>query len=518
MEADKVTIDRTTNQTNSTAAEKARQDPLGRDAFMNLLLTQLQHQDPTQPQADGEFLAQLAQFSALEQLQQMNKKLEAMSAFFISDRVGAGHRADGGKVMGFSASLSGLNVNQQKLNVIGNNLANINTIGYKASTVQFMDLVSQSAGGSSANPMQVGLGVTTGSISPSFKQGGIENTGVPTNVAIQGNGFFVVGDSNNRSYTRAGDFSFDADGMLVTSDGLPVQGFTATDPVTGAIITTGQPGSILVPPGVLRPPTPTSQFGTVTNLNADAVVGLGVHGLGAGLRRARFTARRDHHLHEHRRRRLGLRDHACPARKWPAARPARPRSIATGTITFDGDGMLDLVDGAAAADVVITEPGVGERRDRDRLHVGSRRRQRRRLDHRFRRTVGDLVGHAERRSRPARSTASASTPKARFSRPSAPAAASRWASSRWRTSTTRRACVKLGSNRYGESASAGIPNVGIAGTGGRGSLIGSSLEQSNVDIAQEFTQMILAQRGYQANSKSITVADELLVDTLNLKR
>ena len=63
-----------------------------------------------------------------------------------------------------------------------------------------------------------------------------------------------------------------------------------------------------------------------------------------------------------------------------------------------------------------------------------------------------------------------------------------------------------------------MPSVGTAGTGGRGTLIGSALEQSNVDIAQEFTQMILAQRGYQANSKSITVADELLVDTLNLKR
>jgi len=78
--------------------------------------------------------------------------------------------------------------------------------------------------------------------------------------------------------------------------------------------------------------------------------------------------------------------------------------------------------------------------------------------------------------------------------------------------------VKLGSNRYGESQSAGIPNVGTAGTGGRGTLIGSALEQSNVDIAQEFTQMILAQRGYQANSKTITVSDELLVDTLALKR
>ena len=77
---------------------------------------------------------------------------------------------------------------------------------------------------------------------------------------------------------------------------------------------------------------------------------------------------------------------------------------------------------------------------------------------------------------------------------------------------------KLGTNEFGESEASGIANVGIAGTGGRGTIIGAALEQSNVDIAQEFTQMILAQRGYQANSKSITVADELLVDTLNLKR
>jgi flagellar hook protein FlgE len=78
--------------------------------------------------------------------------------------------------------------------------------------------------------------------------------------------------------------------------------------------------------------------------------------------------------------------------------------------------------------------------------------------------------------------------------------------------------VKSGNNFFSESEASGGPSVGVAGTGGRGSLIGSALEQSNVDIAQEFTQMILAQRGYQANSKSITVADELLLETLNLKR
>src|SRR5215831_3753611 len=167
--------------------------------------------------------------------------------------------------MSFSSSLSGLNSNQQKLSVIGNNLANINTIAFKASTVEFADLVSQSVGGSSANPMQIGLGVTTGSISPNFRQGGIENTGVPTNVAIQGNGFFVVGDAGTRSYTRAGDFSFDANGRLSTADGLGVQGYTAVDPTTGRIITTGQPADIVVPPGVLRAPEATTQFGFVSD-------------------------------------------------------------------------------------------------------------------------------------------------------------------------------------------------------------------------------------------------------------
>ena len=176
--------------------------------------------------------------------------------------------------MGFSSSLSGLNANQQKLNVIGNNLANINTIAFKSSSVQFMDLVSQNVGGSSPNPMQVGLGVTTGSISPNFSQGGVENTGVPTHVAIQGRGFFVVGTgSNDRSFTRAGDFSFDSNGRLVTAEGLPVQGYTAVDPITGAIVATGQPSDIVVPPGVLRAPGATTSFGTLTNLNASAAVG-----------------------------------------------------------------------------------------------------------------------------------------------------------------------------------------------------------------------------------------------------
>src|SRR6187455_2193946 len=144
----------------------------------------------------------------------------------------------------FSASLSGLNANQQKLSVIGNNLANINTVAFKSSTVNFADLVSQSVGGPSENPMQVGLGVGIGQISPNFTQGGVESTGIATNVAIQGNGLFVIGDAANRVYSRAGNFSLDANGQLVTVDGRTVQGYTATDPVTGKIVTSGQPNAI----------------------------------------------------------------------------------------------------------------------------------------------------------------------------------------------------------------------------------------------------------------------------------
>src|ERR671919_1422461 len=104
----------------------------------------------------------------------------------------------------FSAGLSGLNANGVYLSVIGNNLANINTVGFKASSVTFQDLVSQTVGGSSVNPMQVGLGVTTGAISPVFSQGAIENTREATNVAIQGGGFFVLRGPNGaagNSYT-----------------------------------------------------------------------------------------------------------------------------------------------------------------------------------------------------------------------------------------------------------------------------------------------------------------------------
>lgn len=417
----------------------------------------------------------------------------------------------------FSASLSGLNVHQQKLSVIGNNLANLNTVGFKASTVQFADLVSQSIGGASDNPMQVGLGVATGLISPNFTQGGIESTGISTNVAIQGSGLFIVGDPAHRAYTRAGNFSFDADGMLVTPDGQPVQGYTAINPLTGAIDTTGQPQNIIIPPGVLRSPVPTTSFGTILNLDANAPAGstftssvqiydaLGVPHVatvnfaktGAGAWSYTVTV---------------------PGAEVAGGTAGTPFSIATGTLGFNNLGQLTTVNGGATADVAITSPAwangaAATNFSWDLLDANG---------------TAAITGYSSP-SATASTTQNGSPTGAVSSIISIGPQGELLASfGIGRTVTVGQLAVatfnnpqglvKLGTNLYSESESSGIPSVGIAGTGGRGTLIGSALEQSNVDIATEFTQMILAQRGYQANSKSITVADELLVDTLNLKR
>ena len=415
--------------------------------------------------------------------------------------------------MSFSASLSGLNVNQQKLNVIGNNLANINTLAFKSSTVEFSDLVSQSVGGNSANPMQIGLGVTTGSITPNFSQGGIENTGVPTNVAIQGSGFFVIGDPAHRAYTRAGDFSFDANGQLVTSSGMPVQGYTAMN-AAGQVITTGQPTSIVVPPGVLRPPVATTTFGTVSNLNASAKAG------------DTFTASVQiidalgtPHVAT-----ITYTNTAAGAWDYDITVPgadvgaAVPTSIASGDLSFDANGVLTDVDGSAPANVTITCPSWANGADSS-------------ID--FDWNILDANGNATLTGFDAPSATSSVTQNgaqagtingisidsagqivASFGA-GATVVVGQLALANFNNPA---GLVKVGSNAFGDSASSGIANIGVAGTGGRGALIGSSLEQSNVDIATEFTQMILAQRGYQANSKSITTQDQLLVDTLNLKQ
>jgi len=416
----------------------------------------------------------------------------------------------------FSAGLSGLNANGQALSVIGNNLANINTVGFKASTVTFNDLVSQNVGGSGGNPMQVGLGVSTAAISPVFSQGAIENTRDVTNCAIQGSGFFVVNGATGTAYTRAGAFSFNSDGKLVTPDGYFVQGYTAIDPTTGAIINTGQTTDITVPPGVLRAPAATTSIKTGTNLDASAATGdtfttsIQIYDSLGTAHVATITYTK-----------------TATARQWTyevtvpatdatgtAGTTAGTIQLGTGTIAFDGLGVLTT----PAADVTLTAPttwtngatpnaitwdlydanGAPSLTGFDSASQTSSITQNGAAPGMIDSVSISPDGTIVATFGAGRTVAIGQLALANFNNP--------------------KGLVKLGGSRYGESQAAGIPNIGVAGTGGRGTLIGSALEQSNVDIAQEFTQMILAQRGYQANSKTITVSDELLVDTLALKR
>jgi len=421
--------------------------------------------------------------------------------------------------MSFSASLSGLAASQQKLNVIGNNLANINTVGFKASAVQFSDLVSQSVGGSSVNPMQVGLGVTTGAISPIFTQGGFDNTGIATNVAIQGAGFFVVGNGNDQSYTRAGNFAFNASGMIVTADGVPVQGYTQLDPTTGEVITGGALSNIVIPPGSLLNPIASTSFQTVSNLDASAKVGDTftssvqlVDSLGT-THVATITYTN-----------TGVGawsyDITVPGEEVTGGTAGTPKSIlaAPGTLTFNGAGVLTAINGTTPpADVTLTMPawknGATAGTVKWDVVMENGNMALSGFDSPSATTsvsaTGTTAGTIDQISINSKGDLVASFGAGKSMVVAKIAIA---------TFNNQLGLVKLGANRFGASDAAGQPNIGGAGTGGRGTVVGNTLEQSNVDIAQEFTQMILAQRGYQANSKSITVADEVLQDTLALKR
>ena len=132
------------------------------------------------------------------------------------------------------SGVSALDQFQQDLNVLGNNIANVNTVGFKSADVEFADALSQTVGTNAAGPMQVGTGVVTSSITNQFTQGSITSTGVPSNLAINGNGFFEVKDpTTGQEYvTRDGDFTVDNSGYLVTSTGMRVQGYTNSSGTT----------------------------------------------------------------------------------------------------------------------------------------------------------------------------------------------------------------------------------------------------------------------------------------------
>src|SRR5690242_3978335 len=170
----------------------------------------------------------------------------------------------------FSTALSALNATSTAVDVVGNNLANLNTPGYKTSAVYFRDLVTQSLG-AGLGETQVGFGTGRPLTIRQFTQGAIQaSTGV-LDAAIQGDGFFVVrNEQGNELFTRAGAFQVDPSGNLLTNTGERVQGWTSPDPTTGQVSTNGAVGDVILPVSSLQQPKATTKFSLDLNLNASA--------------------------------------------------------------------------------------------------------------------------------------------------------------------------------------------------------------------------------------------------------
>ncbi|MBW1940716.1 MAG: flagellar hook-basal body complex protein, partial [Deltaproteobacteria bacterium] len=160
------------------------------------------------------------------------------------------------------AGVSGLKANTDAMSVIGDNIANVNTTGFKGSDSSFANVLNQSMGGGSGS--QIGSGVTMSGVRPDWTQGTMETTGNATDLAISGSGFFIVSDDKGASYyTRAGEFNFDKDGNLVNPDGLFVQGYDSS----------GAFGPITISEENTSQPQKTSEFTVGLNLDAGAALG-----------------------------------------------------------------------------------------------------------------------------------------------------------------------------------------------------------------------------------------------------
>ncbi|ALX67033.1 flagellar hook protein FlgE [Microbacterium sp. XT11] len=382
------------------------------------------------------------------------------------------------------SGISGLRSHQTMLDVTGNNIANVNTAGFKASSVLFQDSLSQLIGTpgipedevGGRNPAQVGLGVQVAGVRTNFAQGSAQATGRGGDLMISGDGFFAVRSGGETLYTRAGGFTFDLTGKMVTADGAIVQGWTAQN----GVVNTGQAaGNIVLPLDAVAPARATTAAAVTGNLPSTAAAG--------------DTLVRDITVYDAQGTPSTLSlTFTRTAAGWDVS---EPRSGATGSLTFvDGaqpapgltlaaDGIaidLTAVTGfATLSTVAVTEQNGAAAGTLKSYSITS---------------DGSIVGTF---SNGATQTL-AKIAMATFANPEG--------------------LEKAGGSAYRASVNSGAPRLGGAGQPGFGSLVSGSLEMSNVDLSQEFTNLIVAQRGFQANARIITTSDEVLQELTQLKR
>ncbi len=467
----------------------------------------------------------------------------------------------------FSIPLSGLTASSTAMSAIANNLANLNTVGYKGSSVQFSDLFYQTLNENGAgDPVQVGAGTGVSATAINMNSGSPTATGVPTDVAIMGNGFFVVQQNGMNYYTRAGNFSVAQDGSLQTANGEQVLGYTAVNGVVPA-------GATLAPikldTGQINPPSATSSVQLSTNLDSGTAIGdtplstpvtvydsLGTpHVLNFNFTKtaagawncnitipntditppAAWAASTAYTVgqmisppsangHFYQCTVAGTSGATAPS-SWPTDGSTftdggvtwqdmgTQTSLGTTALTFDSSGNLTSptgnVSGIAASGLA---DGAADLKFQWNLYsstgaplltqVSGSSTTTSALQNGF--SSGSLTDY---------SIGADGTIMGSFSNGQT-AALGQIALANF---ANTQGLQRVGSNDFSPTLSSGEAVVAAPGTGGLGTLSGGSLELSNVDIATEFSALIVAQRDYEANARTITTFDQVMQDTINLK-
>ena len=395
-----------------------------------------------------------------------------------------------------SSGTTGLASASSELAVVGDNIANANTVGFKSERAAFEDALAQTVVGGQG---QIGLGSRLQSVQKILTQGSLTNTGVATDLALQGAGFFEVAGTTNDGrqgtfLTRAGQFTVDNNGFLVNLDGLRVQGYAADN--LGNI--TGTLGDLQVG-NASSAPLPTNQVTLQGNLASDTAVGgtfsssVTVYDSLGATHQVQVTYTN-----------MGIVN-GSSTWSWSAAVGAT--NVGSGSLTYDSSGVSPVTGGTGGS---ITLPGTGGAANLTasidftgisqfagasattfvgQNGYGSGQLTSIQIDKTG--TIQGIFSNGQTR-------AIGQVGVARVAAPDQ--------------------LERTGGNLYALTRESGQAVMGAAGDGGRAFISAGSLEQSNVDIADQFVRMIAAQRNFEANSKTITTADQLLSELIAMKR
>ncbi|HEX4652240.1 MAG TPA: flagellar hook protein FlgE [Granulicella sp.] len=406
----------------------------------------------------------------------------------------------------FSIALSGLSADSVALNTIGNNLANLNTTAFKQQSTEFENLFYQQIGvNGSGDALQVGAGTKVASTGTDYSQGSIDPTTDSSDMALSGDGYFVVNEGGVNELTRAGNFQLDANGSLITSDGAGVMGYAATNGVIGS---NSALTALQLPVGTTEAAQATQNFSVTANLNAGASIG------------TPFTTPVT--LYDS----LGQQHIATvsftktASNTWsysvtlPAGDATGTPTNNTGTLTFDSSGNLltpasnitgvtfpTLTDGAA--DLNLNFNLYGSNGAPTVTQTAAASQQNANAQDGF--ASGIYNGFT---------VDSSGVISATFSNGQTESVGQVAVA----TVANNEGLTVVGDNNFMTTAASGVATIGVAGTGSRGTITDSALELSNVDISTEFADLIVAQRAFEANSKTVTTFDTVTQDTIAMIR